>query len=342
MSGENPRVIVRSRSFEGTSVGKASGEAIQKHSRVRSRDLENAETPLPDPSLYSKEGLLLRRDKGRISSAWKQKRFILSKGSLYCYSRKQNRNIPKGVFHLNGCIILEDFSEKKIKRKFVFALQSQDKAEWFLAAESDAERGDWVRAIRSNLNLPASPPPEIAFRRKNGTSVKDVLVDSVTSFAPSRRVIKEFVTDDTFRILEAIKSFVTKYDSLKQAEWVEKSILSIGMKVGILYRDKKITRSTISMIHNPIHRLCDRLIDAYEIPFTFSHRELMDLAFEVQEAILIGLKTYLDDKTMATLSEVLRYFISDAIVLDFFAKKKWNECQVVGSTLRSLWDAGRI
>eukprot|EP01119_Soliformovum_irregulare_P014680 TRINITY_DN402_c0_g1_i3.p1 TRINITY_DN402_c0_g1~~TRINITY_DN402_c0_g1_i3.p1 ORF type:complete len:361 (+),score=74.65 TRINITY_DN402_c0_g1_i3:94-1083(+) len=329
MSGEK-QTPVRSRSFEGlSSVGKASGEAVKQH---------------PDVPLFSREGLLLRRDKGRISTAWKQKKFILLKGSLFCYSRKPNRLTPKGVLHLNGCVVLDDFTEKKMKRKFVFSVQNMtDKSEWILAADTEADKLEWVRLLRCSLTLPASPPPEILFKRKTGTtSVKEAFVDGVTSFAPSRRVIKEFVTDDSFRILEAVKSFLTQYDSAKQAEWVEKSILAIGMKVGMMYRDKKITKSAILVIQNPIHRLVDRLIDAYEIPFTFSHKELMDLATEVQDALLIGLKPYLDDKTMSNLSEVLRYFLNDELVMEFFSKKKWKECQVVGSTLRTLWDAGRI
>jgi hypothetical protein len=56
------------------------------------------------------------------------------------------------------------------------------------------------------------------------------------AWGPSKKIILEFVTDDTFIILESVKSFVGKYDSEEKASFTEKQIVSIGVKAALLYR----------------------------------------------------------------------------------------------------------
>ncbi len=42
------------------------------------------------------------------------------------------------------------------------------------------------------------------------------------------------------------------------------------------------------------------------------------------------------------MNELFDYISNEDMLVDFFAKKKWQECADVGITLRRLWDSGDL
>jgi hypothetical protein len=151
--------------------------------------------------------------------------------------------------------------------------------------------------------------------------VTSQLVDIATNIEAVRRIIKEYVSDDTFVVMAAMKSFVTQYDSAEQAEALEIIALQIGAKVALLYKDKKVSKDYFLAVLSPLHILCDKLIDGYEIPFAFSAPDVIASFNEVQGVLDKMLKPHLPDKTMKQLNEVFGYLADEELLNDFFTKK---------------------
>jgi len=283
----------------------------------------------------SKTGILLKKSKSFWVSGWKEKYFVLTGGSLYYYE-KVSSGAARGVIQLQTCKIVTETNEK---RKYVIGLQNNSKLV-FIAAKTESEYNDWLSALTINLNFPPSPPPEKFSKPKEKMS--STLLDTATNIQAVRKLIKEHVSEDTFIVMNSLKSFVSQYDSPDQAEHLEMIALMVGSKVALLYKEKKVSKDYFMTLINPLHKLCDKLIDSYEIPFTFNCLELVKSLNKFSEMLEKMLKPHLNEKTLKALVELLHYFAKEDLLSDFFTKKKWKEAAELGTTLRRLWDSGQV
>lgn len=95
------------------------------------------------------------------------------------------------------------------------------------------------------------------------------------------KTLKDYMSDDTLVIVEAVQTFVKRkkitastlivieYSGEEKAAALEKVAISVATKVALLYRDKTLSPQYISLIKAPIRDIISKLIDGYEIPFTF-------------------------------------------------------------------------
>jgi len=291
-------------------------------------------------SLGWKEGTLFKRERGIIRYGWKEKFVILLEGSLFLYQSKANLT-PKAVFHLNNSQIIE-IAENKVKRKFAFAIVANG-TEYIVASTSDIEKQDWIQSITAAQTKPPSSPPDKDFVKKNKPSsvwVSGRLIDSFTALGASGKIAKEFITSDTEIIMDSLKSFFTQYLGLEKSSKLEKQVISIAVKVALLYKEKHITKEYFNNVTISIRMLISKLIDGYEIPFTFSAYEIIECLREIQKEFEKIFRPYLHEKTVQKMIQDFDIICDEDLIADFFAKKKWKECEVVGITLRRLWDAG--
>jgi len=295
------------------------------------------------PSLSSlgwKESSLLKREKGIIRYTWKEKFVILLEGSLFYYQTKANLT-PKGVIHLNNSQVV-DCSESKYKKKFAFVIISNG-TEIVFAASSESEKLDWMQSITAALNKPHSSPPDKDFVKKNKPNsiwVSGRLIDSITALGASGKIAREFITSDTEIIMDSIKTFLTQYIGVEKTTKLEKQLVSIAVKVAILYKEKHITKDYFRNVTVSIRLLISKLIDGYEIPFTFSAHEVIDCLQEIQKEFDKIFRPFLHEKTLLKMNQAFDLICDEELITDFYTKKKWKECEVVGITLRRLWDAG--
>ncbi len=97
--------------------------------------------------------------------------------------------------------------------------------------------------------------------------------------------------------------------------------LQLGAKVATLYKDKKVTREYLVPTIEPLHNVCDKLIDGYEIPFAFNASEVVTAINELGIVLDQLLKPHLPDKAMKDLAALLGYLANEELLEDFFTKK---------------------
>jgi len=287
-----------------------------------------------------KEAVLAKREKGILKWSWKDRFIILLDGSLFFYQTQADLT-PRGVYHLARCSV-EDAQEKKSKRRHAFNLITPD-GEYLFAAKDENERADWIDSIRRHVTLPASPPPEKEFMRKTKSAsvyISGKLIDNVMNLGNTGKYIRELVTDDTLVIVESLRAFLTQYYGSEKATKAEKQLLSIGAKVALLYKEKQITKQYFECAIVPMRLFISKVIDGHEIPFTFNVLEIVDSMRTLQKLLEQILRPFLHEKSIIKMKELFDLLCNEDMLEDFFEKKKWKECELVGVTLRRLWDEG--
>lgn len=158
-----------------------------------------------------------------------------------------------------------------------------------------------------------------------------------STITPQRILIESSLT-----ILDTILSFVTAYlQSQDKANKLEKKLLTFAIRVNILVDLKKASWKDLLTLKQPLHKLCDKVIDAFEIPFSFNARELIDIIEEIQKALLKHLKA-LPEKSLKKMNDLFATFTNEEMLEDFFKKKKWKETGEVANLLRRMWEDGYV
>jgi len=211
------------------------------------------------------------------------------------------------------------------------------------AASNEEEKLSWMNAILAALAKPPSSPPDKEFVKKSKPSsvwVSGRLIDSITDLGASGKIVKEFITPDTEVIMDSLKSFFTQYLGAEKASKIEKQLISISVKVALLYKEKHITKEYFNSTIVPMRLLISKLIDGYEIPFTFSPYEVVECLRELQKCFEKILRPFLHEKTILKMNQTFDLICDEDLIADFYVKRKWKECGTVGNALRRLWDSG--
>jgi len=289
-----------------------------------------------------KQGPLFKRERGIIRTQWKERFVILFEGSLFYYM-KQTDLTPIGVIPLMQCRI-EELSEKKIKRKFAFTVYGRE--ELTFSASTDEDMKSWISAIMENLNKTPSPLPTKEFTKPKGKSasvyVTGKIAETITNMGAGGKLVRGFVTDDTIIIIDSLKNFLVARMGAEKAQKLEKQIISLSIKVALLYKDKKIRSEDMKAAMVPIRLVVSKAIDGFEIPFAFSAFEAIEAVRGVQKALEKMLKPVMTEKSIHKMGVIFDLVCDEELMEDFYEKKKWRECEIVATTLRELWDAGRF
>jgi len=289
-----------------------------------------------------KQGPLFKRERGIIRTQWKERFVILFEGSLFYYM-KQTDLTPIGVIPLMQCRI-EELSEKKIKRKFAFTVYGRE--ELTFSASTDEDMKSWILAIMENLNKTPSPLPTKEFTKPKGKSasvyVTGKIAETITNMGAGGKLVRGFVTDDTIIIIDSLKNFLVARMGAEKAQKLEKQIISLSIKVALLYKDKKIRSEDMKAAMVPIRLVVSKAIDGFEIPFAFSAFEAIEAVRGVQKALEKMLKPVMTEKSIHKMGVIFDLVCDEELMEDFYEKKKWRECEIVATTLRELWDAGRF
>jgi len=212
------------------------------------------------------------------------------------------------------------------------------RSQLFLAAADDKKKREWINALHENIGKePVTPPERFIKGKKRMTGQRMVKAALVTP--AGIKILKEFVGEDTLSILDAVKKFVQKYDTQEKGIELEKQIFKIGLQATLLYRNKKLSIEIFPDIVISIHNLCSKLIDGYEIPFTFEPTGIINAFRELERLLNNILKPHLPEKEIQKNVVLFDYLCGDEILREFFMKNKHQETRTVCLKLRKMWDA---
>jgi len=289
-----------------------------------------------------KQGTMAKKEKGIIRSVWKDRFVILFEGSLFYYQASSELT-PRGVIPLLNATI-EEVSEKKAKRKYCFILRSL-REEITFGCSDEVDMKSWIASISENFNKSPSPPPSKEFKVRSKTAVifmTSKIAETITNSGIGGKIVRDLLSDEAVVMIDSLKNYYVQKLGSEKASKIEKQAISIAVKAALLYKDKKLSIRDIVAASTPIRLLVSKLIDGFEIPFTFSASEAVDSIRDVQAALEKVLKPVFTEKTNQKLTELFAVFCDEDLIEDFYVKRKWRECEIIATTLRELWDNGQF
>jgi len=207
--------------------------------------------------------------------------------------------------------------------------------------------------MRSQIGNNLENPTQDVFKELQEEMMHVLQTDSIPKFfrsdiyqslRPQEEKEIEFVASKAVLLLKSFRSFLeqNKKDKAK-AEEMENRLQRMGSEFAQLYKEKTILKSTlISEFKEPVHKLCDVIIDGYEIPFSFSAKGFQDALKVVQDQIHKILGKELSGSTLKEMDALFEFMNDEEMIYDFFEKKKYTETKEVGIVLREMWDANII
>eukprot|EP01114_Cavostelium_apophysatum_P010253 TRINITY_DN2376_c0_g1_i1.p1 TRINITY_DN2376_c0_g1~~TRINITY_DN2376_c0_g1_i1.p1 ORF type:complete len:387 (-),score=109.74 TRINITY_DN2376_c0_g1_i1:19-1179(-) len=138
--------------------------------------------------------------------------------------------------------------------------------------------------------------------------------------------------------LDCITSFVKAFAGEEAATKLEKQIYLVAINVSLLHSKKYLGAKDMGKLRQPLHHLCDKVIDSYEIPFSFNPDEISLQLKGVQTSIKDMLLPRLSEEIVKELDKIFDVIKNEDLLSSFFEKKKWKETEELAGLLRKLWD----
>jgi len=189
---------------------------------------------------------------------WNNRYFILSGSSLYYYENQADP-IAKGLIQLRECT-LEEIPEKEIKKSFCFILKTETQHFCF-QAESETEYQEWVQVFRENLHSEPAPPPDRPKTKGFVFRAQQQMVEKAAITKVGKNLLKEYLPDDTWFLLESLKRMVSNSVSVEKAREIEHRILQIAIKTTLLYHGNHLTEENLLTCKIPVLKMWEQFID---------------------------------------------------------------------------------
>jgi len=161
----------------------------------------------------------------------------------------------------------------------------------------------------------------------------------------SRSIAKHFVDEITARILDGFYRILKEYYSKKEAEKVIKNIIKMIIKLGVLYRNDKLTQqevATLDEFEKKYRTLMLTVVSFRQVEFSYDRSVLLKRLQECQRLIQMVVKPHLSDKSTQRVNHIFQY-TANADFLDsiFMKSSKFNfEVDQICADLNSLMEHG--
>jgi len=261
---------------------------------------------------------------------WKQRWFVLHGSSLYYYT-KSSSYAPKGVLELQTLELIE--TPDKIDKNFAFGLKDATTLH-FLSASNEGEKQEWIESIKANKEKEALPPPEnSSIKKKKG--VKYAFETNLASSILGRRLIKDAVPGEAWQILDNVSSFIGKVKGEETGKAFKKDFLKIGSKLGLLHYNKIVGDEVVKRWRKVFLKLASVVVDFYQMPSIFDCQIILKILTDLKKDADEILVPKLSTRSIEKLNFVFNVITDEALIANFFQKKKWKELENIATIIRS-------
>jgi len=274
---------------------------------------------------------------------WRERFIIVFEGSIVVYGAATDLT-PRRVILVQNAKI-EEVPERRFKKKHAFAVKLDRGEEIVFVASDETDLKTWMDCITENFAKTPSPLPTKEFklmRKSAAVYLTGKFAEKLTNMGVGGKIMRGFMSDETVIILDSFKNFLTQRLGADKANDIEKQGISIGIKIALLYRDKKIKPQALKPTRASIEFLSSKIIDGFEVPFTFSSVELIEAIKDVEKCLKDLMKPVLSENSINKMSALLTILSDEELLEDLFEKKKWKELELIATQLRELWDTGRL
>jgi hypothetical protein len=181
----------------------------------------------------------------------------------------------------------------------------------------------------------------------NAQSLAFRLQKKIASKVSNKSVAKIFIDDLTGRILDNLYKLVKEYSSSsKQAESILNDIIKIIVKIGLLFKNDKLSQNELKECNNfqqNFHIFVKSALSFYEVEFTFDYEYLSTILTSCRHSINAVIKNHLTDKSLKRVENVFGFFKERQFLEEVFRNSKYSSLMdsIVKDT-RVLLDEGSL
>jgi len=200
--------------------------------------------------------------------------------------------------------------------KNVFCLINAEFPEFWVAALTEEDKKEWIKAISANLGKDSCPAPDREDVKKKGGLVlraKKKLAGKLANTDIGRNIVNQVLDDDTVTILDLLQKFCEKECGEKVATRLQKNIIKTIVKIGILTNEKQLSDKHLLSIRVPIVNVLFQIMDYYEISFSFDPNELHINLMKIAALFENMLAPHLTKKSIDRVKDVVAYYGNAAI-----------------------------
>jgi len=246
---------------------------------------------------------------------------------------KKTSFAPSGGLELQKLELLE--GSIKTDKKFVFALKDAEKGKTFIfSCANEEERAEWLSHLRANKDKAALPPPTNACA-SNKKGLKYSFETNVAASMLGRKLIKDALPAETWQVVDALCSFIKQVKGEDTAQAFKKSLVKIGTKVALLHHNKLISDGEVFQWRKAVLKLGATVVDFYQMPSIFDCQVITGLLNDIKRDMEFKLTPKLMPSSIEKFNIVFGLLADEALVTNFFQKKKWKELDSIAVIIRA-------
>jgi len=214
------------------------------------------------------------------------------------------------VIDLNGAEV--QYSEDEGK-KFQFVIETLSKQLFTFAVDDQLKLDLWIASINICKDSIATYNPTI----KQGTlmRIKKSVGGKVATSTAGKKIIKDFIGKDGVKMLNIVKSAITKAESKEKANQVEKDIIRFGVKAILLVRNEDIHTSQIKTMVPRVRKLWQVSQDYCQlIHFDYNAEQLISLGNLVFELVRPMMQPHLSERNLESLDKQFQFIFSQEVL----------------------------
>jgi hypothetical protein len=228
----------------------------------------------------------------------------------------------KGVVHLKDAKVEAVPDSKK---PFTFAIRTE-KIEFVVSAETEEMYQSWMQALRESIGKESQPPPERPKNKGFVYKAQKGMAEKAATSSLGKSILKDYLPDDTWFILEAFKRIVANISGSEKAKYLEKTVIKSGVKVAWLYKSKHISASDLKeACKAPILKTWELFILCCD-PKKRNIPEFCDSVKRLQACFEVFFKSHITPKSLNRMKTVTtEYFADETIATKFFTDPRHQE-----------------
>jgi len=151
------------------------------------------------------------------------------------------------------------------------------------------------------------------------------LAEKAATSSLGKNILKEFLPDDTWFIMEALKTMITNTTSEKKAKEIEKNVIKLAVKVAYLYKGKHLTGDDMmAATRDPLLKMWQLFIEACDE----KKRKLPEFTKSVREAhaaLDTLFKPHIAPKSLAKMKDVADYLADEKTMQQLLTDPRHTE-----------------
>jgi len=183
-----------------------------------------------------------------------------------------------------------------------------------------------VKLLKENLGKESTKEPDRPKHKSLVYKAQKNLVEKTATSKVGKNILKEYLPDDTWYILDVLKKVISDVSGPAQGKEIEKRILKTSIKTACLYKGKHLSGDQLlQTCRDPVLKMWELFIDATD---EGKKRDIPELCKSIQACSVIFelvLKPHITPKSIQKMKQTLDYFANPDTLNSLLTDPKHTE-----------------